>query len=115
MRFALLFLIAGIFAALAQIAVEPQAALVGASGALAGVMAAFVRHYPNALLYIWGVLPIRAWVFALLWIFMNLAGAGGGQNTQIAFTAHLAGLAAGLVLSFILEPNQRRRRRSMWG
>ena len=100
-RYALLFLAAALFASLAQAAVEPSGYQLGASGALAGVMAAFVRHHPRMMLYIWGIVPIPAWLAALLWLLYNLMGAGLGE-AGVAFVAHLAGFAAGGALSFVL-------------
>jgi membrane associated rhomboid family serine protease len=102
-RYCTLYFISGIVAALAQAVVQPAGFLLGASGALAGVMAAFVRHFPHVRLYIWAVLPMPAWLFIVLWLGYNLIGAGAG-NMGVAFTAHLAGFAAGLSLSFALEP-----------
>lgn len=102
-RYCALYFLAGIIAALAQAVVQPAGFLLGASGALAGVMAAFVRHFPNVRLYIWAVLPMPAWLFIVLWLGYNLVGAGAG-NMGVAFTAHLTGFAAGLAISFALEP-----------
>jgi len=102
-RYVLLYFVAGIFAALAQAAVMPNGLLLGASGALAGVMAAFVRHYPHVRVYIWGILPMPAWLMILIWIGYNIIGAGSGE-ASVAFVAHLAGFAAGGALSIMLMP-----------
>jgi len=103
-RFVALYFAAGLLAALAQAAVAPDELMVGASGALAGVMAAFVRHYPRTMLYLYALIPIPAWLFIVLWLGYNLVGAGGALKTQIAFVAHLGGFAAGMLLSLMLEP-----------
>ena len=100
-RYALLFLVSGVFAALAQSAFNPGGLLLGASGALAGVLAAFVRHYPHVKLYIWGILPIPAWLAAVLWMAYNIIGAQQG-GAGIAFVAHLAGFIAGAVISVLM-------------
>lgn len=102
-RYLLLYFAAGIFAALAQAAVMPNGLLLGASGALAGVMAAFVRHFPHVRVYVAGILPMPAWLAILLWIGYNIIGAGSGM-AGVAFIAHLAGFAAGGALSIILVP-----------
>ena len=102
-RYALLFFVSALFASLAQAAVEPAGYQLGASGALAGVMAAFVRHNPRVMLYIWGIVPIPAWLAAALWLLYNVVGAGLGE-ASVAFVAHLAGFAAGGALSFLLIP-----------
>ena len=110
-RYLALFFAAGIFAALAQAFVSPSGYLLGASGALAGVMAAFVRHFPRERLWIWGILPVPAWLAVLLWLVYNIIGAGNAGEAGIAFTAHLGGFAAGWVVSFMLVPPGRIRGR----
>lgn len=100
-RFLVLYFAAGLFAALAEGAVHPDGLLLGASGAIAGIMAVFVRHYPRAMLYLYAVLPIPAWLFMLLWVAYNLWGAAAGGQFNIAFSAHLGGFFAGLLLSFL--------------
>jgi membrane associated rhomboid family serine protease len=108
-RYALLYFGSGLIAALAQAAVEPSGFLLGASGALAGVLAAFVRHFPHVRIYIWGVLPMPAWLAIVAWLGYNLwlayqlFGASGGHS-DIAIVAHFAGFGAGAALSFILIP-----------
>lgn len=99
-RYALLFFACGLYASLAQATVEPAGNQLGASGALAGVLAAFVRHYPRAMLYIWGIVPIPAWLVGVLFIGYNIIGAGLG-GAGVAFVAHLAGFAAGGGLSYL--------------
>lgn len=103
-RYLVLFLAAALFAALAQAFVSPAGYLLGASGGLAGVMAAFVRHFPKERLWIWGIIPIPAWLAVLLWLVYNIVGAGTAGEAGVAFSAHLGGFVAGLVMSFVLMP-----------
>jgi membrane associated rhomboid family serine protease len=103
-RFLILYFASGIIAALAEAAVMPLGALLGASGAISGVMAAFVRHYPRTLLYIYGILPVPAWLFIVFWLGYNVWGAGGAIHTNVAFCAHLGGFLAGMVISYLLVP-----------
>ncbi len=108
-NYVLVFLASGVFAALAQASFEPSSFLIGASGALAGILACFVRHFPHVKLYIWGILPMPAWLLAVLWIGYNIAGTAGVADAGVAFIAHLGGFLAGGVLSFILfAPNSMR-------
>jgi membrane associated rhomboid family serine protease len=112
-RYLALYFVSGLFAALAEGAMTPDGLLLGASGALAGVMAAFVLHYPKALLYIWGIAPVPAWLFILGWLGFNIWGAGasnlaGGNGMNIAFSAHLGGFFSGLVMSYLLVPPYKR-------
>jgi membrane associated rhomboid family serine protease len=103
-RYGVLYFISGLFAALAQAALSPNIPMIGASGALAGVMAAFLRHYPHAKLYLYGILPIPTWLLIPAWLLLNVIGAAYGDRLQIAFVAHIAGFAAGMLLSYAFVP-----------
>lgn len=100
-RFLALFGLAGVIAALAQGAADGATVLSGASGAIAGVMAAFLRVTPFARIYLFGVFPMPAWLLVLLWLVYNILGVQQHDST-VAFVAHLAGFAAGLGASFLL-------------
>jgi membrane associated rhomboid family serine protease len=70
--------------------------MLGASGAVNGVMVLNVIHFPRRLFYFWGVFPIPAWVLCTLMIGQDLLGFShsrepGGES--IAHEAHLAGAA----------------------
>ena len=97
----IVFLASGVFAALAQASFDPNSFLIGASGALAGILACFVRHFPKAMILLWFILPMPAWLLALLWISYNIAGAAVDDGAQVAFIAHLGGFVAGGILSYI--------------
>ena len=92
------YLVAGLGGALASVLFLPLPAVggdtlvVGASGAIYGVMLAFALRWPDARVYIWGILPMRAkWFVGLLALFTLYASfAGGGGN--VAHWAHLGGL-----------------------
>jgi membrane associated rhomboid family serine protease len=108
-RFVTLFLVSGLLAALAQVVFYPGSALLGASGAIAGVVAAFVRNYPLARLYVLGVVPLPAWLFIFIWVIFNIVGVGHGES-NIAFLAHLGGFLAGWLLTFLLSgPDEKPR------
>ena len=73
----------------------PPASVVGASGAVSGVVALFIFYYPRQTLLIWGVLPVPAWLLGVIMLLMNLKYAivpGSG----ISWEAHLAGAAFGV-------------------
>jgi membrane associated rhomboid family serine protease len=68
--------------------------MLGASGAVNGVLVLNVIHFPKRLLYVWGLFPIPAWVLCTLIIGQDVLGfshARGGDGQPIAFEAHLAG------------------------
>jgi rhomboid family protein len=70
------------------------ASLVGASGAVTGIMVLFVLHYPTRTILFWGVLPIPVWVLGTLQLLQDIQGAVSRENAgQVAYTAHLAGAA----------------------
>jgi membrane associated rhomboid family serine protease len=110
-RYGAIYLIAGVLSAVAQAAVTPEVMLVGASGAVSAVMVCFIRHFPRALLYIYGIVPVPAWLVGILWVAYNLLGQRIPALGNIGFTAHLAGMVVGLVLSLLLVPPGRLKRR----
>ncbi|MFQ5678496.1 MAG: rhomboid family intramembrane serine protease [Gemmatimonadota bacterium] len=74
-----------------------QPVVVGASGALYGLLLAFALRWPEAPIYIWGILPIRAKWFVTLFGFMALWGTLSGAGGGVAHWAHLGGLLTGYV------------------
>ena len=115
-RFLVLYLGAGLVATLVQTAATPRSALplVGASGAIAGVLGSFLVLFPRARLS--GVLPLgclllpmrtRAFLFLPLWFALQLAGAllaaPGSAAGGSAWYAHLAGFVAGPPLARALR------------
>ena len=89
-------------------------ALMGASGAIFAVQLAFATLFPNSVIYIWGILPLRAPVMVLgftgLELFLMITGFGG----NVAHITHLAGFAFGwlyFVVRFGINPWRAMRRR----
>jgi len=64
--------------------------MLGASGGLSAVLILFALNFPKQLIYIWGVLPLPAWAFALFFVGSDLYGAID-RTGNVAFTAHLGG------------------------
>lgn len=100
-RFFLFYLIAGLGASLAHILthVNSRTPMVGASGAIAGILGAYLVLYPAArvltLVFIW-IVPVPAALILMIWFFgqvMNV-GIGGG----VAWFAHIGGFLIGLIL-----------------
>lgn len=106
-HFLALYFISGIFGAVLTFFLAPFAPVVGASGAVMGVLAAYARFWPHDRLLIWGILPVSAWLMvaatALYSIYAGLTGSGG----NVAHFAHLGGLVAGWTYVVVLS-----RRRS---
>lgn len=76
----------------------------GASGAVAAVLFAFIIFNPWEMLYIWGIIPIPAVIAGILYLgyeYMESKKAGGRINHH----AHFFGALFGLVFTFILKPS----------
>lgn len=68
--------------------------LLGASGGIAAIVVLFALWYPNVQVYIMGVLPIPAWLMAILFIGQDVMGAVS-RSGNVAYTAHLGGALFG--------------------
>jgi membrane associated rhomboid family serine protease len=91
------YLICGLGGVALSFIFVPSSSIIGASAALYGLMLAFAMTWPNALIYVWGVFPVKAkWLVGILFlvtVFSAFGGAGGG----IAHFAHLGGLLTGFL------------------
>lgn len=74
----------------------PETALIGASGAVSTIFTLFVCLYPKVTILLWFVIPVPAWVLGVFILGMNLLG----QDTSVAYSAHLAGIGLGLLYFF---------------
>jgi len=71
-----------------------ESVLIGASGAVTGIMILFVLHYPTRKLLIWGVFPLPVWVLATIQLLQDIQGAFDREGAgNVAYTAHLGGAA----------------------
>ncbi len=91
------YLICGLGGAALSFVFGLYGSVVGASGAVFGVMLAFAMNWPNAPIYFWGIFPIPAkWLVAILAV-MSLFSAMSGARDGVAHFAHLGGFAAGFL------------------
>jgi membrane associated rhomboid family serine protease len=109
-RFLAFYLIAGLAAATAQVLSGPSSPIpmVGASGAIGGVMGAYVMLYPRARIHTFAFiffLEVPAFVMLGYWFLLQLAGnaATSGDTGGVAFAAHIGGFLAGLLLTPLLR------------
>lgn len=111
--FAVFYLLCGLAAGLSQVASSPDSLIpmVGASGAIAGVMGGYLLLFPKArvdiliiLIVIFRIIPVPAWIVLGAWFglqvlqgSMSPTGSGG-----VAYWAHAGGFAAGLLITLPL-------------
>lgn len=95
-RFVTLYLVSGIGGALLSFA-TPRAPILGASGAIMGVLIAYAMYWPRERFFIYGVLPVQAWLLVTLYVVMDVSGAGGFGGAGVAHFAHLGGFATGFL------------------
>jgi membrane associated rhomboid family serine protease len=103
--FLILYFVSGLAAAAASF-FTPNAAVVGASGAIYGVMLAFASYWPRDRIWIWGVLPIEArWMVVALTALALWGIVGGtlGRSDGIAHYAHLGGFVGGWIYLKVRE------------
>jgi membrane associated rhomboid family serine protease len=119
-RFIAFYLLCGLAAAVAQIVTDPSSRIpmVGASGAISGVMGAYLVLYPRVRVFTLVPLgffitsiALPAWAMLVYWSFLQVAGGltsiVGGEGGGVAFWAHIGGFVAGLVLIKLFERSDR--------
>jgi membrane associated rhomboid family serine protease len=124
--FTLFYLACGVVANFAQYAVAPDSTVpnLGASGAIAGVMGAYLAMYPGSdidvfawplSLFVGRNLRIPAWLLLGVWFAIQLvsgvgtastADAGGGTG-GVAYLAHVGGFLVGFLLALVVQPGRR--------
>lgn len=128
-RYLIFYFVCGLAAGLAQIASSPNSLIptLGASGAIAGVLAAYWLLYPNARVltivpfFIYFLANIRAyWVLGfwiVLQVIQGVAGIGMERGGGVAYFAHIGGFVAGIIIIQLLGGQAlvaRQRRRTMY-
>lgn len=105
-RFLPFYVLCGIIGALAQTLTDPTsiAPMIGASGAIAGVLGAYLVMFPRARVRTFPLvfIPFPAWVVLGVWFVLQFVYSGGqSQEGQggVAYWAHVAGFAAGAILT----------------
>jgi len=110
-RFVIFYLLTGVIAACAHIAIQPSSIIptIGASGAVSGILGAYLVLHPHAriktlvpLFVFFTVMYIPAWLFLVVWIgwqvlsqgLVPVTATGGG----VAYGAHIGGFIAGALL-----------------
>ncbi len=90
-----------------MVAPDSQAPLIGASGAIAGVVTAYLILYPRVKIWIlaFGRIPLRvpAYVVLALWIGVQMLLFALGGDDQISWACHVGGIVTGALLVFVLR------------
>jgi membrane associated rhomboid family serine protease len=108
-RFLLFYLLCAIAGAFFQglVAWDSQVPLIGASGAIAGVVAAYLMLYPRVKVWVlaFARIPLRipAFIPLILWILFQIVMFAAGGEDQISWACHVGGIIAGAVLVLILR------------
>ncbi len=109
LRFLVFYLACGVLAALGFIALDVHSTtpLVGASGAISGVLAAYLMVRPCAkvtVFFLRAVVRVRAYWVIGGWIVLQLFYFGSHSDDGVAYAAHLGGLVAGAALFWLMRP-----------
>jgi membrane associated rhomboid family serine protease len=117
-RFVLFYLICGLAAAGLQVAASPTSAIpmVGASGAIGGVMGAYVMLYPRVRVHLllWlgfyvTTIAVPAAFMLFYWLLLQLIGGAtgiGAEDGGVAFWAHVGGFIAGMLLILVFRDSE---------
>ena len=116
MRYLIFYLLSGVAAALLQAYLLPasQVPMIGASGAIAGVLGAYLILSPGAriaslvpIFFIFTIIEIPAFIFLLFWfvsqLFSGLFTIQGGSASGVAWWAHVGGFLFGVFMVFFFR------------
>ncbi len=113
-KFIFFFLVTGVCAALSQALLDPDSTvpMVGASGAIAGVLGAYLVLFPSAKIkvFFWFIIffkifRIRAFIVLGGWIIVQFISFNGNEidNGGVAYAAHIGGFISGVILIYLLK------------
>jgi len=119
-KFLIFYLLAGIGAAMTQVLMDTQSQvpMIGASGAIGGVLGAYLINYPNARVLVlipFGffsqLIKIRALYVLGFWFILQFISSGGG----VAYAAHIGGFVSGMILILFFNKKNKRKRKIIKG
>jgi membrane associated rhomboid family serine protease len=123
-RFLLFYALSGVAAALGQTLMNPtsRVPMVGASGAVSGVLGAYLLLFPGAtvltlmmigifyrIIHIPAVIVLGFWIVLQVFSGYITVALGRGEGGGVAWFAHIGGFVAGMLLLFLLRPRESRR------
>jgi membrane associated rhomboid family serine protease len=121
-KFLVFYLVCGLAAAGLQVGIDvnSQVPTIGASGAIAGVLGAYIVLFPRArvlsvipIFFFLPIIYVPAWVMLGVWFGLQLVQgyASLGGQTDVAFFAHIGGFVAGLLLVWVFTTRKGRSQR----
>jgi membrane associated rhomboid family serine protease len=131
LRFLAFYLIGGIVAALAQVAIDPESTVptIGASGAIAATLGAYLVLFPGArvttaifLVFFYQLIEVPAVVVLIFWFGIQLLSGFGSlgvgdaaSSGGVAFFAHIGGFVFGAAVALVVRLSGGARRPLGWG
>ena len=116
-RYLIFYLLSGVAAVFLQTYILPSSAvpMIGASGAVAGVLGAYLILFPQSriaslvpILFIFTIIEIPAVIFLLFWfasqLYSGLFAIQGSSGSGIAWWAHIGGFLFGIIMVFFFRP-----------
>ena len=118
-KFTIFYLLSGIGAAMAQVLADThsQIPMVGASGAIGGVLGAYLINHPNARVLVLipyiiiTIIKIRALYVLGFWFILQFISSGGG----VAYAAHIGGFVSGMILILFFNKKTKRKTKIIKG
>ena len=119
-KFLIFYLLAGIGAAMTQVLMDTQSQIpmVGASGAIGGVLGAYLINHPNAKVLVlipFGffsqIIKIKALYVLGFWFILQFISSGGG----VAYAAHIGGFVSGMILILFFNKKGKRKSKTIKG
>ena len=119
-KFLIFYLLAGIGAAMTQVFMDTQSQIpmVGASGAIGGVLGAYLINHPNAKVLVlipFGffsqLIKIRALYVLGFWFILQFVSTGGG----VAYAAHIGGFVSGMILILFFNKKNKKKTKPLKG
>jgi membrane associated rhomboid family serine protease len=129
LRFLAFYLVGGIVAALAQVAIDPGSTVptIGASGAIAATLGAYLVLFPGArvttaifVVFFYQLIEVPAVVVLVFWFVLQLVsgigslGVDGSATGGVAFFAHIGGFVFGAAVGLIVRSGNGARRPPRW-
>jgi membrane associated rhomboid family serine protease len=119
-KFLVFYLLSGIGAAMTQVFMDTysQVPMVGASGAIGGILGAYLINYPNARVLVlipFGffsqLIKIKALYVLGFWFILQFISSGGG----VAYAAHIGGFISGIILILFFNKNIKKKNKIIKG